>query len=103
MEKKQTQTGNVTKVREKSHEPQEYLVILHNDDVTTMDFVVMVLKKFFRKSDREAVRIMLEVHLKGKGVAGKYSYDIARTKADQTMRLAREQGFPLRLTVEPTS
>ncbi len=101
MEKKQTQTGKETKVREKSHEPQEYLVILHNDNVTTMDFVVMVLKKFFRKSEREAIHIMLEVHLKGKGVAGKYPYDIARTKADQTMRLARENFFPLRLTVEP--
>lgn len=99
MEKKQTQTGNTTKVREKNNEPQEYLVIFHNDEVTTMDFVVMVLKRFFRKSDREATKIMLEVHMKGKGVAGKYPYDIARTKATQTMRLARSYNYPLRLTV----
>ena len=99
MEKKQTQTGKTTQVREKNQEPQEYLVILHNDEVTTMDFVVMVLKKFFRKSEQEAIQIMLEVHIKGKGVAGKYPYDIARTKAEQTMRLARQNNYPLRLTV----
>ena len=101
MEKKQTQTGKVTKVREKSHEPQEYLVILHNDNVTTMDFVVMILMKIFRKSESEATRIMLEVHIKGKGVAGRYTYDIAQTKATQAIRLARANRFPLRLTVEP--
>lgn len=99
MEKKQTQTGNTTKVREKNNEPQEYLVIMHNDDVTTMDFVVMVLKQIFRKTEHDAIKIMLEVHIKGKGVAGKYPYDIARTKAEQTMRLARTNNYPLRLTV----
>lgn len=101
MEKKQSQTGNVTKVREKSHEPKQYLVIFHNDDFTTMDFVVMVLMRIFRKSETDARRIMLEVHIKGKGVAGRYTYDIAKTKANQTMRLARSNGYPLRLTVEP--
>ena len=74
---------------------------MHNDDVTTMDFVVMVLRNIFHKKEREAIQIMLEVHLKGKGVAGKYPYDIARTKAEQTMRLARTNNYPLRLTVVP--
>lgn len=103
MEKKQTQTGNVVKEREKSREPDLYLVVLHNDDVTTMDFVVMVLMKVFRKPLQEARRVMLEVHVKGKGVGGRYTYDIARTKADQAMRMARSENFPLRLTVEPDS
>ena len=101
MEKKQSQTGNVTKVREKSHEPKHYLVIFHNDNVTTMDFVVMVLMRIFRKSETDARRIMLEVHVKGKGVAGRYTYDIAKTKSNQTIRLARSNGVPLRVTVEP--
>lgn len=101
MEKKQSQTGNVTKVREKNHEPKQYLVLFHNDDFTTMDFVVMVLMRIFRKSETDARRIMLEVHIKGKGVAGRYTYDIAKTKANQTMRLARSNGYPLHLTVEP--
>ena len=100
MEKKQTQTGKTTQVREKNQEPQEYLVILHNDEVTTMDFVVMVLKKFFRKSEQEAIQIMLEVHIKGKGVAGKYPYDIAVTRTHKALALAKEQGFPFRMIVE---
>lgn len=77
-----------------------YRVIMHNDDVTTMDFVVMVLATIFHKSELEAEAIMLKIHHEGKAVVGTYYYDIAVTKQMQTMRLARENHFPLVVTVE---
>jgi len=80
--------------------PRMYRVILHNDHYTTMDFVVDVLVKVFHKSAREANRIMLDVHRRGSGVCGVYSYDIARTKVSRVLALAREQEFPLLCTFE---
>lgn len=77
-----------------------YAVILHNDDYTSMEFVVEVLQKHFRKSKEEAYRIMLRVHREGRGVAGVYSFEIAETKAKQVMDEAQAKGFPLRCTVE---
>ncbi|MBE6044858.1 MAG: ATP-dependent Clp protease adaptor ClpS [Clostridium thermopalmarium] len=77
-----------------------YKVLLHNDDYTTMDFVVEILIKIFRKSPIEAERIMFDVHRKGIGIAGIYSYDIASTKIRQVMIMAEENGFPLKLTLE---
>jgi ATP-dependent Clp protease adaptor protein ClpS len=74
---------------------------LLNDDYTTMDFVVEVLEFVFHKNEEDAERIMLDVHRKGKGTVGVYSWDIATTKAAQTQSMAREQGFPLRCLVEP--
>lgn len=82
-------------------EPAKYAVVLHNDDYTTMDFVVEVLQKYFRKTAEEAVKVTLEVHKKGKGVAGIYSYEIAETKTQQVMDEARSRGFPLMVTAEP--
>jgi len=81
-------------------EPSKYAAVLHNDDYTTMDFVVEVLKAYFAKSTEEAVRVMLQVHQAGRGVAGVYSHEIAETKASQVMEAARARGFPLRCTVE---
>jgi ATP-dependent Clp protease adaptor protein ClpS len=83
-------------------QPRRFSVVLHNDDYTTMEFVVMVLARFFAKSETEAHRIMLEVHHRGKGVAGIYSRDIAETKVEQVEELARAEGHPLRCTAEPT-
>ena len=80
--------------------PRMYAVILHNDDITTMDFVIELLVKVFRKSTAEASNIMMQVHQQGKGVAGIYTYDIAVTKKIQADRMAAEKAFPLRLTVE---
>lgn len=77
-----------------------YNVIMHNDDITTMDFVVMVLKSIFRKSAEDAETIMLKIHNEGKAVVGTYYKDIAQTKAYYTMDLARKNGFPLKLTIE---
>ncbi|MDR1066258.1 MAG: ATP-dependent Clp protease adaptor ClpS [Clostridiales bacterium] len=77
-----------------------YRVIMHDDDYTTMDFVVEVLMKIFHKSSLEASNIMLQVHNDGKGVAGVYTYDIAATKKLQANQMAGQMGFPLKLTLD---
>jgi ATP-dependent Clp protease adaptor protein ClpS len=84
-----------------SQTPRRFKVIFHNDDYTTQEFVVDVLMRFFHKSDAEARHIMLTVHFKGAAVAGVYTKDVAETKAQQVMDLAREHGMPLLLTTEP--
>jgi ATP-dependent Clp protease adaptor protein ClpS len=81
-------------------EPPLYRVILHNDDYTTMEFVVEILKKIFLKSEEEAIEIMLRVHHKGKAVCGVYTYEIALTKVEQVKQLARQNSFPLLATLE---
>jgi ATP-dependent Clp protease adaptor protein ClpS len=81
-------------------EPQRYKVTIYNDDFTTMEFVVMILKQVFLKSEEEAEALMLQVHHSDKAVVGIYSYDIAVSKARKATTMAREQGYPLRLTVE---
>ena len=81
-------------------EPRRYKVIIYNDDFTTMEFVVMILVQVFLKSEEEANALMLQVHHSDKAVVGIYSYDIALSKARKATNMAREQGFPLRLTVE---
>lgn len=81
-------------------EPEEYRVILLNDDFTTMEFVVSVLMTIFHKNLPEATKIMIDVHRKGRGIVGEYSYDIAATKIHQVHSLARQMGFPLKCTME---
>jgi ATP-dependent Clp protease adaptor protein ClpS len=82
-------------------EPKRYAVFLHNDDYTTMEFVVEVLTSDFSKPQEEAVGIMLKVHEAGKAVAGIYSFDIAESKILKVTEKARRSGFPLKLTMEP--
>lgn len=82
-------------------EPGRYKVIIYNDDFTTMEFVVMVLKEVFFLSDENAQALMLKVHHSNKAVVGIYTYDIAVSKAQKATAMARENGFPLRLSVEP--
>lgn len=89
-----------TRIREDAREPSMYKVLLHNDDYTTMEFVVDILMNVFRKSQEEAVRIMFNVHRQGVGLCGYYTYEVAETKVDQVHLLAREHGFPLRCTME---
>jgi len=79
--------------------PHQYAVIIHNDEVTSMDFVVEVLVKVFHKSSVEASNLMMTVHNEGQGVAGVFTYDIAVTKKYQAERRAADKGFPLRLTL----
>ena len=82
-------------------EPRRYKVTIYNDDFTTMEFVVMILKVVFFKSEAEAETLMLQVHHSDKAVVGIYSYDIAVSKVNKATRMAREAGYPLRLTYEP--
>ncbi len=84
----------------KLKKPKQYQVIMYNDDYTTMEFVVEVLTSIFNKPLEEAHKIMMDVHKEGKGIAGIYSYDIAMTKASTAMSLAKEEGFPFKLSVE---
>jgi ATP-dependent Clp protease adaptor protein ClpS len=95
------ETGIEVQERPKTHVPRRYRVIFHNDDYTTMEFVVLVLMKFFHRTETEATHIMLSVHHKGHGVAGVYTKDIAETKVAQVQDYAKEHGMPLRLTAEP--
>ena len=94
-----------TRIRERQRtnlrEPRRYQVIIYNDDFTTMDFVVKVLVEVFLKTEADAEALMLQVHHSGKAVVGIYSYDVALSKVGKATRMAREAGFPLRLTVEP--
>jgi len=84
----------------KIKKPKLYKVIMHNDDFTTMEFVVDVLVNIFNKKIEEASKIMIDVHKKGSGVAGIFPYDIAVSKASTAMTIAKEQGFPFKLSVE---
>ena len=80
--------------------PEQFAVVFHNDDFTTMDFVMDVLINIFFKSQADACALMLKVHEEGRGVAGVYPLDIARSKATKALLMAREEGFPLKITLE---
>ncbi|MDR1468548.1 MAG: ATP-dependent Clp protease adapter ClpS [Spirochaetaceae bacterium] len=95
------ETRSAVKHREHLKEPEMYRVVLLNDDYTTMDFVVTILELVFRKSAAEAEKIMLDVHKNGRGVAGCYTEDVARTKAAQVHTVAAQKQFPLACVVEP--
>ncbi|MDR1363011.1 MAG: ATP-dependent Clp protease adaptor ClpS [Spirochaetaceae bacterium] len=86
---------------EKIKEPEDMNVVLLNDNYTSMDFVVDILVLIFHKSEAEAERVMMNVHREGRGVAGAYSLDIARTKVSQVHSLAEQNDFPLRCVIEP--
>jgi len=81
-------------------EPKMYRVILHNDDYSTMDFVIEVIISIFHKPAADATRIMLDVHTKGKGICGVYSYDIAATRVARVHQLAKKRQFPLKCSIE---
>ena len=94
-------SGDVaTKTRPKTQRPSLYKVLLLNDDYTPMEFVVLVLQRFFGKSAEDATRIMLQVHQKGVGVCGIYTYEIAETKVAQVIEFARQHQHPLQCTME---
>ena len=81
-------------------EPKKYKVFLLNDDFSTMDFVIDVLVRVFRKTVEEATTIMMNIHNKGKELCGTYTYEIATTKVAQVKSMAREKGFPLKAIME---
>lgn len=88
-------------IQEKIDKPRLWKILLHNDNYTTMDFVVAVLTTVFHKSQLEAVRIMLDVHRKGLGLVGTYTREIAETKVARVAQMAKEAEFPLLCTMEP--
>jgi ATP-dependent Clp protease adaptor protein ClpS len=90
----------VTESETRLKKPPLYKVLIHNDDYTTMEFVVFVLQTVFQHEEAEAIAIMLQVHMQGVGVAGIYTYEIAETKVAQVESLARAREFPLLCTVE---
>ena len=102
-ERFENDAGTITKVKPevKLKRPRLYRVLLHNDDYTTREFVVQVLHIVFHLSEQDAIRVMLLVHNTGVGVAGVFTREVAETKIQRTERMAREQEFPLRLTLVP--
>lgn len=86
----------------RTRQPPMFRVLMHNDDYTTMEFVVETLVAVFRKSPTEANRIMLHIHFKGAGVCGIYPFEIAETKIAKVHELARSEGYPLRCSLEPS-
>lgn len=93
-------TGLLVMTRPETKKPSLYKVLLLNDDYTPMDFVVLVLERFFAKSGADATEIMLNVHKKGVGLCGIYTYEVAETKVAQVMTFARQHQYPLQCTLE---
>ena len=102
MPREKPQTGDevLEKPKEKTKRPEMFKVVLLNDDYTTMEFVVMVLQQVFNKPEPEAFRIMMQVHIKGRGICGAYTYEIAETKVAQVTTYARQHQHPLLCTME---
>ena len=96
-----TDLALATRTRKRVQRPRRYQVLLHNDDYTTMEFVVMILVTVFHRSETDAVRTMLQVHKQGAGVAGVYTREVAEAKVAKVERLARQSQFPLRGSMEP--
>lgn len=92
--------GVVTETDKRVKVPPLYKVLLHNDDYTTMEFVVEVLQSVFHKSHAEATQVMLHIHRAGIGVAGIYTHEIAETKVAVVEAMARQHEFPLKVTME---
>ncbi|HJW93928.1 MAG TPA: ATP-dependent Clp protease adaptor ClpS [Thermoanaerobaculia bacterium] len=90
----------VAESREKVEQPPLFKVLLHNDDYTTMEFVVWVLESVFNLPEDDAVRVMLNVHVQGVGVAGVYTFEVAQMKVEKTTTLAQEHEYPLLCTME---
>ena len=95
-----TNTGVATRTRAKTKKPTPYRVLMLNDDYTPMEFVVLVLQRFFKMDMEEATRVMLAVHQRGVGVCGVFSYEVAETKVAQVLDFARQNQHPLQCTLE---
>ena len=99
-DRKDNQTGVLTRSKAKTKKPSLYKVLLLNDDYTPMEFVIHILERFFGKSEDEAARIMLHVHQKGVGVCGVYTFEVAETKVTLVMDFSRAHHHPLQCTME---
>jgi ATP-dependent Clp protease adaptor protein ClpS len=94
------ETGVATRTRPKTKKPSNYKVLMLNDDYTPMEFVVLVLQRFFSMSIEDATRVMLQVHQQGVAVCGVFTYEVAETKVSQVIDFARENQHPLQCTLE---
>jgi len=92
--------GIATRTRTRTKKPTPYRVLMLNDDYTPMEFVVLVLQRYFRMNMEEATRVMLHVHQRGVGVCGVFSYEVAETKVAQVIEFARQNQHPLQCTLE---
>jgi ATP-dependent Clp protease adaptor protein ClpS len=95
-----TGTGVATAIKPRTKKPSMYKVLMLNDDYTPMEFVVLVLERFFNKSEQDAMKIMLHVHQRGVGICGVYPYEVAEEKVTQVMDFARKHQHPLQCTLE---
>ncbi|QPQ56351.1 ATP-dependent Clp protease adapter ClpS [Allosphingosinicella flava] len=95
-----TGLGVATRTRTRTKTPSPYKVLMLNDDYTPMEFVVLVLQRFFRMDIEDATRVMLQVHQRGVGVCGVFSYEVAETKVSQVIDFARQNQHPLQCTLE---
>ena len=102
MPNRESQQGTdvLTEQKQKLQKPPLYKVLLHNDNFTTMEFVVYVLMNTFHHSEADAIRIMLQVHHQDLGIAGVYTFEVAETKVSKVAQLAREHDYPLLCTLE---
>ncbi len=89
-----------TELKTELKKPKMYVVIMHNDDYTTMQFVVQILMQIFNKSAEDASTLMMKIHTTGSAIVGKYTYDIAVTKKLLTEQMAEKEGFPLKMTID---
>lgn len=96
-----TNVATQTRKKEQLKKPPLFRVLFHNDNYTTMEFVVFVLQSVFHKSESDSMLIMLNVHRTGLGVAGVFTKEVAEMKVNKTHRLAKEHEFPLKLSIEP--
>ncbi len=96
----ETDSSSLVKDRIDAKYPDTYKVLMLNDDFTTMEFVVLVLTRVFRHSAQRAEQLMLQIHEQGQAVVGQYTLDIAQTKVAKVMRMAKDEGYPLRLKIE---
>ena len=92
--------ATINKERVKVKKPRDYKVVMHNDDFTTMEFVVNILMTIFKKDINTSNKIMMDVHKIGRGIVGVYPYDIAATKVAIALGMAKEEGFPFNITIE---
>ena len=98
---REAKEGVAIKEREKTKKPPMYRVLLHNDDYTTKEFVVLILNHVFHRSEADANAIMMHVHNNGVGVAGIYPHEVAETKLQKTLQLAKRYEYPLQMSIEP--
>lgn len=95
-----SETRLIFKTDSQVKEPKQYKVVMYNDDFTPMDFVVEILEMIFKQEPQEAVELMMRVHTEGQAVVGWYFYDIAMTKTQEAIHLARQKGYPFQVKVE---